>query len=105
MNEPKQLTPEEQRALLDAISFEQLLADREATVDDIAWCTAALNMGILRYGGPKHDEDSVQDRLDLNRKMLVTIDEELGRRNCVVITCGGSVKGSEFFDHSKDGVA
>ena len=57
------------------LSEEELSQDREASLDDIAICQMALAVGIYEYSG-----GSVQQRLDVNRKIVQKIDTELERR-------------------------
>ena len=58
------------------ISLEELLKDKHESLADIQNCTIALRIGIIEYSS-----GSVQERLDINQKIVNIINEELKRRN------------------------
>jgi len=68
-----------------AIPLDELFSDRSESVRDVKYCEYALLQGVTRYGGPNHDADSVQDRLDGNLRIIAAIDTELARRGVNVI--------------------
>lgn len=61
---------------IELISNAQLLKDKQESIIDISNCEQAILFNILTYSG-----GSVQERLDVNKKIVVKIDEELQRRN------------------------
>ncbi len=67
------------------IPTKEMLVDRDETVQDIKWCDMALAVGVTTYGGENHDEKSVQERLDTNKKILEVIDGELKRRGIIYL--------------------
>lgn len=54
---------------------EELFADRAESVKDVFVCRRALDKGILTYSG-----GSVQERLEINQRIIAQIDAELLRR-------------------------
>jgi len=57
------------------IPIEELKKDRQESLDDIRICEKALMFGI-----DIHKEQSTQKRLDINKKILQKIDDEMIRR-------------------------
>ncbi len=70
---------------LSCIPLAELLTDRAETVTDIKLCEFAIRHGIESYGGKGHDEKSVQERLDANRRILSAINDELKERGMNII--------------------
>jgi len=70
---------------ISEIPLEEMLQDREASVAAIAYCKHALSLGVTRYGGPDHNESSVQECLDANVRIIATIDAELTRRGVQIV--------------------
>lgn len=60
---------------IQTIPVDELLADKEASRQDIKVCELAIVYGHTTYSG-----GSVQDRLDTNIKIIAKIDVELERR-------------------------
>jgi hypothetical protein len=60
---------------ISLIPTQELIDDKEASLNDIVACETALAIGIETYSG-----GSVRDRLECNRKIVVAIDAELERR-------------------------
>lgn len=63
------------------IETRELLSDREACVNDIAWCKLALAAGVTHYSGGE-----VQNRIDADEKMVQTIDRLLAERQIHIVT-------------------
>ena len=57
------------------INTEALLRDKDECFLDITTCEAALKLGIHQYSG-----GSTQERLDVNRKIVIKIQDEINRR-------------------------
>lgn len=57
------------------IPTDELLKDKQESLLDIANCKTALRLGITQYSG-----GSVQERLEINQKIVEKIDIELNRR-------------------------
>ena len=57
------------------ISIEDLKKDKQESLEDIIVCEDALKINVRHYSG-----GSVQDRLDVNKRIVVKIDKELLRR-------------------------
>ena len=57
------------------IPIDELLKDKTESLADIQNCQIALRVGIIEYSG-----GSVQERLDINQKIVNKINEELKRR-------------------------
>ena len=53
----------------------ELLKDRKESVDDVKICEQALKADIRSYSG-----GFVQERLDTNKRIIITINVELKRR-------------------------
>jgi len=53
----------------------ELLKDKQESLLDITNCKMALRLGITKYSG-----GSVQERLEINQKIVEKIDIELNRR-------------------------
>ncbi|MBU3956448.1 OmpA family protein [bacterium] len=60
---------------IEKIPIEELLKDKEESLLDIENCKMALKVGIVKYSG-----GSVQERLEINQKIVEKIDKELERR-------------------------
>jgi hypothetical protein len=58
------------------IPDDELIADRQASLEDIVACEAALKIGYMQH----RDGSSVQDRLESNRRIVTMIDAEIQRR-------------------------
>jgi hypothetical protein len=71
------------RKLADITGFPlaELLEDREASINDIAVCSVALSCGVTEH----RDGTSVQERLDINERILEAINDELSRRGVLVL--------------------
>lgn len=61
---------------IELIPTEELIKDRQESIDDIRCCQGALSLGITRYRTGR-----VSDRLESNKGFVVVIDKELERRN------------------------
>ena len=57
------------------IPLEELRKDKQESLDDIGICEQALKLGINTHKGR-----STQERLDMNKKIVQKIDDELIRR-------------------------
>lgn len=62
---------------ITTLPISELLDDRQASLTDIKYCELALLHGVKTYG----KDASVQHRLDVNRKVVKMIDDELTRRD------------------------
>ncbi len=60
---------------IDNIPADELLRDRRESIEDISFCNLALMRGVTHYSG-----GSVQDRINVNRMIVVLIDAELDKR-------------------------
>lgn len=61
---------------LSELSTEEMTKDRDDSIADIAVCEKALSLGIAHH----QDGTSVQSRVDVNKKIIMRIDDELSRR-------------------------
>ena len=57
------------------IPTEELRKDKQESLADIKVCEMAMRIGVTTYNGGK-----VEDRLDVNKKIVEKINEELKRR-------------------------
>ena len=60
---------------IEMIPTEELLKDKKESLADIEICKEALMLNITTYS-----RGSVQERLEVNQKIVKQINEELGRR-------------------------
>jgi len=60
---------------IQTIPMEELVADRQASLDDIKVCETALSIGIIRYSG-----GAVRERKEVNERIVERIDREILRR-------------------------
>lgn len=58
------------------IPYDELIKDRQESELDIPICEAALEIGVKTH----RDGTSVQERIDVNKLIIVKIDLELERR-------------------------
>lgn len=67
----------------DSVKFttEELLADREASVQDISVCRLALAVGVTEYSG-----GLVQERIAVNERVIAVIDRILAERQIHIVT-------------------
>jgi len=61
---------------ITTISMDELLKDKEESERDIPICETALAVGIATH----KDGTSVQERIDVNKLIIIKIDAELNRR-------------------------
>ncbi|OGS40522.1 MAG: hypothetical protein A3K77_00830 [Euryarchaeota archaeon RBG_13_31_8] len=62
--------------MIEKIPTEELLQDKEDSLQDIEICKKALILNIKEYSG-----GSVRGRLETNLKIVATIETELEKRN------------------------
>ena len=65
----------ERRIDITKMPIEELLKDKQESLADIQNCQIALRISIIEYSG-----GSVQERLDINQKIVDKINQELKRR-------------------------
>ena len=58
-------------------SIDEMLADRQASVDDIIVCQQALLVGVTNH----KDGLPVDERIRVNREIIAAIDDELARKD------------------------
>ena len=61
---------------ITTIPYDELIKDRQESELDIPICEAALKIGVTTH----KDGTSVQERIDVNKLIIVKIDLELERR-------------------------
>lgn len=61
---------------ITTIPGDELLRDRQESERDIPICEDALSIGVTTH----KDGSSVQERIDVNKRIIVKIDAELLRR-------------------------
>lgn len=64
---------------ITTFSYAELLADRDASEQDIRLCQFALSCGYTHH----KDGCQVQERLEVNQNIIKKIDAELERRKVV----------------------
>lgn len=60
---------------IQKIPTDELLTDLKESIDDISACQQALHVGVIEYSG-----GSVQQRLEINKTIVLKIKTELARR-------------------------
>jgi len=60
---------------IKTILMKELLTDKEDCIVDIKVCQKALALGTTQYSG-----GSIQNRLDVNKEIIIKIDKEIARR-------------------------
>jgi len=83
------------------IPLQELLKDKDESLEDIAICAKAIRLNVKYSGG------SIQDRLDTNKRIVEKINNELARRHVAICEtapypeCNGA-NGCDTCEHQEE---